>query len=81
MFVITQDRSCSVNIDRVTFIKRNSKVVSAQVGYILDASNVSRPITIFLGEYETEEDAQIALDKIIAGIQCSANAKIVTLLP
>ena len=74
MFIITQDGNCSINVDRADFIQRNGKDISAQVGYIINSStNVPRPIVIPLGEYETEEDAKIAFDKLINYIQFPIN--------
>ena len=69
MFVVTQDKKSLVNLERSDFVEidsSNSKRLIAQIGYFNNPkTNLPNPIVKVLGEYETEEDAQIAFDKVV----------------
>ena len=85
MFIINQDKKTVFNINKTNFLKiysqRQCHQIIAQTGYtVAQGINLShKPIIEVLGEYETEEDAQYAFDKIIAGIQ--GGAKIIKMPP
>lgn len=72
MFVLTQDKTI-VNLANSSFTKAekvdNIYRIITQVGYFNDLkSGLAKPIVEVLGEYETRDDADYALDKILGGL-------------